>query len=121
MDLGQNSTNRFFATNGDYPSFTNRSTKTWSLKTDWTHQVGRHRHAGAARRADGRHLIADLALARADVDGGPGSEIALGDHQPDPPGTARHERHLAVERKQGAEVDGHATPSSLAGTPVSSR
>jgi hypothetical protein len=37
------STNRFFATNGDYPTFTERNTTTWSVKTDWTHQVGRHR------------------------------------------------------------------------------
>jgi outer membrane receptor for ferrienterochelin and colicin len=36
-------TNRFFATNGDYPSFTERNTITYSFKTDWTHQVGRHR------------------------------------------------------------------------------
>jgi outer membrane receptor for ferrienterochelin and colicin len=36
-------TNRFFATNGDYPAFAERHTTTWSLKTDWTHQVGRHR------------------------------------------------------------------------------
>jgi len=36
-------TQRFFATNGDYPDFTQRGTTTWSLKTDWTHQVGRHR------------------------------------------------------------------------------
>ena len=33
----------FFSTNGDIPSFTNRSTNVWTLKTDWTSQVGRHK------------------------------------------------------------------------------
>ena len=36
-------TSRFFATNGDYPQFVQRNTITWSFKTDWTHQLGRHR------------------------------------------------------------------------------
>ncbi|HEX7879833.1 MAG TPA: TonB-dependent receptor [Candidatus Eisenbacteria bacterium] len=36
-------TSRFFATNGDYPQFADRNTQTFSFKTDWTHQVGRHK------------------------------------------------------------------------------
>lgn len=36
-------TNRFFATTGDYPNFNERNTITWTWKTDWTHQVGAHR------------------------------------------------------------------------------
>jgi hypothetical protein len=35
-------TSRFFATNGDYPQFADRDTRTYSFKTDWTHKVGRH-------------------------------------------------------------------------------
>lgn len=35
-------TNRFFATNGDFPQYTDRRTQTYSFKTDWTHKVGRH-------------------------------------------------------------------------------
>jgi hypothetical protein len=34
---------RFFATNGDYPDFTQRRTVTWTFKTDWIREVGRHR------------------------------------------------------------------------------
>lgn len=36
-------TNEFFATNGDYPDFTTRKTVTWTMKSDITHKVGRHR------------------------------------------------------------------------------
>ena len=32
----------FFATNGDYPSYSVRNTETWNLKTDWTSKLGRH-------------------------------------------------------------------------------
>lgn len=35
-------TSRFFATNGDYPHFSQRNTVTWNFKTDWTHKIGRH-------------------------------------------------------------------------------
>ncbi len=37
------STQHYFATNGDFPDYRERSTQTWSVKTDWTHQIGRHR------------------------------------------------------------------------------
>jgi len=33
----------FFATNGDIPSYSQRNTSVWTLKTDWTSQVGRHK------------------------------------------------------------------------------
>lgn len=33
----------FFATNGDVPAFSERSTQVWTLKSDWTSQLGRHR------------------------------------------------------------------------------
>jgi len=40
------STNRFFASTGDYPQYTERNTVTWTMKSDWTHQVGKHRFKG---------------------------------------------------------------------------
>ena len=33
----------FFASNGDVPTFTERATKVWTMKTDWTSQIGRHK------------------------------------------------------------------------------
>ena len=36
-------THRFFATNGDIPSFTERDTKVWTLKSDVTSQIGTHK------------------------------------------------------------------------------
>ncbi len=36
-------THPFFATNGDVPTYTDRSTRVWTLKTDWTSQIGPHK------------------------------------------------------------------------------
>ncbi len=36
-------TQPFFATNGDYPSYRQQSTKVWTMKTDWTSEIGSHR------------------------------------------------------------------------------
>jgi outer membrane receptor protein involved in Fe transport len=36
-------THPFFATNGDVPTYTERDTKVWTLKTDWTSQIGTHK------------------------------------------------------------------------------
>lgn len=50
-DAINNQASRFFATNGDYPEFTQRSSVTWTLKSDWTHQAGRHRLKSGAELA----------------------------------------------------------------------
>lgn len=59
------STNRFFATNGDYPRFTARHTTTWTLQNDWTHEVAGHRlKAGFEGRYNDLSLLAiDFPLA----------------------------------------------------------
>jgi len=36
-------THPFYATNGDVPTYTERDTKVWTLKTDWTSQLGAHK------------------------------------------------------------------------------
>ena len=36
-------TNLYYATNGDFPFYSYRNTKTWNFKTDWTSKLGRHR------------------------------------------------------------------------------
>jgi len=36
-------THPFFATNGDVPTYTERATQAWTLKTDWTSQIGAHK------------------------------------------------------------------------------
>ncbi|NNF06181.1 MAG: TonB-dependent receptor [Candidatus Eisenbacteria bacterium] len=35
-------TEPFFATNGDIPTYSERDTKVWTLKSDWTSKIGRH-------------------------------------------------------------------------------
>jgi hypothetical protein len=53
------STNRFFATNGDFPRFTNRKTETWTLQNDWTHELADHRlKAGLVGRYNDLSLLA---------------------------------------------------------------
>jgi outer membrane receptor for ferrienterochelin and colicin len=36
-------TQPFFATNGDVPTYTDRNTKVWTVKTDWTSEIGAHK------------------------------------------------------------------------------
>lgn len=36
-------THPYFATNGDVPTYTQRDTKVWTFKTDWTSQIGAHK------------------------------------------------------------------------------
>ncbi len=37
------STHDFFATNGDVSNYTDRTTKAWTIKTDWTSEIGSHK------------------------------------------------------------------------------
>ena len=75
-DAINNQSSRFFATNGDYPEFTRRSSVTWTLKSDWTHQAGRHRLKSGAELAynDLRQLSLRFPLA-VGADGRPGGDL----------------------------------------------
>ena len=66
-------THPFFATNGDVPTYREQSTKVWTLKTDWTSEIGDHNmKTGIELKYNDLQLLAVDFPTRINPDGGIG-------------------------------------------------
>ncbi len=81
-------------------------------------QVRRDGHTRPLLRELVRHLLADLRLARGDVDRRPGVDEALGDHPADAAAAAGHECGLAVDGEEVRGAHGVILARGGAGSPI---